>query len=1046
VKKIFLLLSILFCLCGFAEATDFVVHKTSDVEVKSGEHANSKIFVESDDNYHYYKCSDEECTKVFRTYGHTYGEQYHTRSCTCGKCERYFPNQKTLKGQHWKYCTEPNCFKIQSDYHKGGTHDNKGVCESCKVTYQTHGESNGDRGYNETYHWSSCSFAGCTHKSYQEHVKGLIQIEEYRHYYKCTVCQAEFGSERHDSGTDFKSDETYHWQYCKTCFIPLGKNVHTDGDKNKCAVCHKEAVPYDDKQVESFELSKKYHSTSKFQEKFTLTIKNKLPVDSITDKFIWRSSNAEVAVVDENGNVTIQNSLGTAVISARAENGVKAECFIYVGKDISLSSLSGPEEIVVGESAALTPVFRNAGIAIDESEYKVDYSVLEWTVNSSAIKVIDGYITALAPAKEGVKVTVSMEGKGSKSITVKVVCRENEHTLTEWNTNTTKHWQVCSACGKTVNEATHSGGTHENEGVCTMCHKQYEKHGPTGSWKKDNEKQHYKKCYVSSCSERYYEDHTDSNSDGRCDDCGYQASGSNTQQPGGPCVHEGGTHSNYGICIKCGEIYEDHSVGAWIQDGATKHYRECATCGKIDHNVHDYNAVTGKCVCGQTKANSCEHDLGYKSRNSRVHQVYCKKNCGYKEDESHSDPDGDKKCICGKEMTQVDVCEHEGLEWNLVPGHETHWYECTKCGEKWRENPHNLVGDVCTVCRYNVKTGQLGLDVDHRINIYQSEYYIDRILDEATGEYKYEPIIVDMDIKGNVDKITAFSSLYSGYDYLSNGTGINDSTHVFYMEKLEGENKLKVGLTNKGLMSSEYFEDEVTICVSYGGASSTARIRVLKAGEDRARFYANVQYPAKVNYNPNESGELVIRAYTEYLYANSSQEDVETFEKLNKDKLGKFIVKKDDIKVVVNNLSKDEMGNKIIAINETVTVTDCELKKDEKGNEYYDIRLKVQSGHPGDAKVIASITGKYQDKNGIEIKDFEQKREIVASLKVFTPLATSSGGGGSGSGSGYTSGGSTSEPSQSTGTGTSGAGVLFVGLGAVGLLFALFMGWKMMER
>lgn len=1035
-KKFCLLLLTLLCICSFSEATTFVLHKTTDVEVKSGEHTNSKIFIESDSNYHYYKCSDEECTKVFRTSGHTFEEKYHTRSCTCEKCERYFPNQKELKGQHWRYCIEPNCFEMKLEYHSGGTHDNKGVCKLCNVTYQTHAENNGDIGYNDEYHWTSCSFAGCTHKTYSEHTRGLIQINEYRHYYVCTLCQVEFESEPHVSSTDFKSDASYHWQYCKTCLIPLNKTLHEADRNNQCSICKNEVEPYDDKQIESFELNRNYYSTSKIGTTFKLEIRNKMPVDCVTETFVWKSSKSEVASVDQSGNVTV-SGLGITIISATAPNGVNAECVVYVGDNISLNKLIGPDEITVGDSVALTPVFSNGGIAIDESLYAVDYSALIWEASSSEIRVVDGYITALAPSKNAVRITVSLEGKGSKSITVKVVCRDNEHSFSGWTTNSTKHWQVCLTCGKTVNEGNHNGGTHDNGGYCKDCQYQYEKHNPTGSWKKYDEEKHYKKCYVSSCKEQFFESHKDKNDDSRCDDCGYSPEGVADPE----CTHKGGTHENNGYCTNCGGKYQDHTVGFWKQDGA-EHYRVCVICGEVDRAKHKINTVTHLCECGYSQADNCEHTYGYRSLNSSNHEKYCTKNCGFKTTEPHKD-EGNGTCVCGKDMAKKEQCRHPGMYTKLSANETSHWYECPECGLTARLAKHTLdeSGEYCTICKFNIKDGAYQANYDIRINIYQTQYYIDRILNETTGEYEYKPIIVDMDIVGKPKEMSIISqTLEKGHDYLK-GDG-----EWFYIKKLN-DKQLEVGLTEKGKKATKYFDDTVVVKIK-NQMQSEAIIKIIKAGEDRVRFYANVSSFRNM-YNTGDSGEIVLCVKSEYIFPNSSEEELAEFEKLNKDKMGKFVINPEDVSVTVNNIAKDEFGNITNAVS-SADVTSVTLKKDTNGKEYYEVKVNFQTLDAGVAKVITTVNGRYYDKNNQHVSEFDQQREAVETVTVYSPVASvgsSGGGSGSSSSNGGNSSGSNSELNGSSSSGSGGsAGPIVAGMGALALLVTLFVGANLLKR
>ena len=60
-----------------------------------------------------------------------------------------------------------------------------------------------------------------------------------------------------------------------------------------------------------------------------------LPENATNKKVIWKSSNALVATVDENGKVT-GHKIGLAKISATTEDGnYKAECTVAVSNNTS---------------------------------------------------------------------------------------------------------------------------------------------------------------------------------------------------------------------------------------------------------------------------------------------------------------------------------------------------------------------------------------------------------------------------------------------------------------------------------------------------------------------------------------------------------------------------------------------------------------------------------------------------------------------------------------------------------------------------------------
>ena len=118
---------------------------------------------------------------------------------------------------------------------------------------------------------------------------------------------------------------------------------------------------------------------------------------------------------------------------------------------------------------------------------------------------------------------------------------EEDHSFDLWeNEDDTKHGHTCYVCSY-YEEQAHSGGTHGNDGICTVCSHKYQTHGidtETVTAYEKNAVGHAAKyaCLYSGCTHIYIgeaELHHDSDSDGECDDCGFTLPNSDIEPPVG---------------------------------------------------------------------------------------------------------------------------------------------------------------------------------------------------------------------------------------------------------------------------------------------------------------------------------------------------------------------------------------------------------------------------------------------------------------------------------------------------------------------------------
>ncbi len=197
---------------------------------------------------------------------------------------------------------------------------------------------------------------------------------------------------------------------------------------------------------------------------------------------------------------------------------------------------------------------------------------------------------------------------------------EHDH---EWDTSTwvsdeNSHWHGCTVydeCEAKVDEAPHTGGTHANGGICSVCGAKYQDHGNSyevSSYTTTSTKHiaNYK-CKFEGCNEVYVgeeEDHyfspwerVDNTKHGRtCYDCSYYEESN----------HTGGTHANDGICTTCNFQYQEHginleSIVAYEKNAvghAAKYACKYAGCTNVyigESVLHEDTNSDGNCdACG----------------------------------------------------------------------------------------------------------------------------------------------------------------------------------------------------------------------------------------------------------------------------------------------------------------------------------------------------------------------------------------------------------------------------------------------------------------
>lgn len=337
------------------------------------------------------------------------------------------------------------------------------------------------------------------------------------YYYKCSGCSAKgtgtykAGSYAgHDYEGTWSNDSTYHWHKCKNCSYQTGKMAHQYNENLSICVSDKKCT--DCGYVAQKALGHDYGTTYESD-----------------DNYHWIKCNragCNAVKLKESHNKT-----GTCVCGYKSEIEID-----YI--DIE----NAPNFLKVGESAKLQVYI---------SPENATNKIIGWgSSNSNIVSVKNGTIYGVAPGTAIIAVSTAYgKAKDSCKITVLAECSAegiiDSHgdaceTFYKWDYeedeagyNTHSLWWKCTVCENEWKASTEQKQSHnrDSDGNCKDCaYREKQEHVcdqkvRTVSYESSTLKEHLIIYLCSGCGEKQkekYESHTEPNSNGKCNVCGYK--------------------------------------------------------------------------------------------------------------------------------------------------------------------------------------------------------------------------------------------------------------------------------------------------------------------------------------------------------------------------------------------------------------------------------------------------------------------------------------------------------------------------------------------
>ena len=290
----------------------------------------------------------------------------------------------------------------------------------------------------------------------------------------------------HTWAAEWASDKDGHWHECtdSTCDEANGYAAHSDGNSDgKCDVCgytmsaetpDLDPDPDDPIAVEGITLDK---TTATVEEGATVTLTATVTPGNATDKTVtWSTSNEAIATVS--GGVVTGVKAGEVTITAKAGDK-SATCTVTVTAATTEPEVVPVTGVTLNQTAVTLDIDQSITLTAAVAPENATNKAVTWASDKTDVATVDsnGKVTAVAAGTANITVTTADGGKTATcAVTVNPATDPDpdppvhEHTWsTEWTTDADSHWHECTGenCDETNGYAAHSDGN--SDGKCDTC-------------------------------------------------------------------------------------------------------------------------------------------------------------------------------------------------------------------------------------------------------------------------------------------------------------------------------------------------------------------------------------------------------------------------------------------------------------------------------------------------------------------------------------------------------------------------------------------------
>lgn len=639
-----------------------------------------------------YKYQTHTVTRIGNGDGRT-----HTIKCSyCGNMgtenHTYSTYTNNGDGTHSSVCA--GCGYKLTEVHRGATHDNGGKCTAsgCNAQYETHEATETIVDYTDKTETKHTPLYKCTHEGCTSTVKGTAANHVggiHSNDGKCTTCTHKY--QTHEQSTtikEYKKAQSGHTPVYKctegTCdFTYDGEEaLHTGATHDNDGICIVEGCGY------QYEI---HQATTAVTEYVDVTETQHTPV--YTCSFEGCTSTVKGAAEEHTGGTHENGGVCTLCKKQYQNHGQSTEIVDYIKhEDLHIELYKCTEPTCTKLLIGLSELHKGGAHENDGKCTVCDY---QYQIHGVSDEFARHEIT------------------------------ETGHTELYKCTFT-----GCEGTHKVGEEEPHKGGTHQNDGICTICSHKYQTHEKTTEIAKYmiDETVHMVlyKCSHPGCTTTYpgtAEDHKGGTHEngGKCTVCEYQYQAHNASEevaeyeitetghtPKYKCTyegcegthlgeeeaHKGGNHENDGICTVCGEKYQTHGKSEEIKEyqpteNGHKPIYECTHPDCDETYEGEEEAHSGATHENGGKCEKCEE----------VYEEHGKADeaTDYELTDNGHKPIYDCTNEDCNETYEGEEEPHNVEEWT-DDGNGVHSGECTECGEEVTEEHDYGEDGKCKDC------------------------------------------------------------------------------------------------------------------------------------------------------------------------------------------------------------------------------------------------------------------------------------------------------------------------------------------------------------